>query len=79
MNVPTLSRQNTQYSMSYSTKIMADTTGVKYARMINKAGTHLSLFAWRKEVLMFLIFLLPVGRLHRSNGGCQCRHGPIGH
>jgi hypothetical protein len=38
MNVPTLS-QNTQNSMSYSTKIMADATGVKYARMINKAGT----------------------------------------
>jgi len=31
--------KNTQYSMSYSTKIMADATGVKYARMINKAGT----------------------------------------
>jgi hypothetical protein len=31
--------QNNQYSMSYSTKIMADATGVKYARMINKAGT----------------------------------------
>jgi hypothetical protein len=77
MNVPTLS-QNTQNSMSYSTKIMADATGVKYVRMINKAGTHLSLFAWRTEFLMFLI-LLPVGRLHRSNGGCQCRHGPIGH
>lgn len=72
MNVSTLS-QNTQYSMSYSTKIMADATGVKYVRMINKAGTHLSLFAWRKEVLMLLMLF------HRSNGGCQCRHGPIGH
>ena len=80
MNGRTLWRQNTQYSMSYSTKIMADATGVKYVRMINKAGTHLDVpLSWRKEVLMFLMFLLPVGRLHRSNGGCQCRHGPIGH
>jgi hypothetical protein len=50
MNVSTLS-QNTPNSMSYSTKIMADATGVTYVRMINKAGTQLSVpRSWRKEV-----------------------------